>query len=151
MRYKLELYAKCKAGKLEYNDDKWKEKYKNFLDLHDESDILIAITSVRDGKTLAQLRFYWGAVLPAICKAIGYSDRYEVHDYLKNLYLSEIKELTIKDNENHYVSVPSLSDLPKNQMRDYIERCIEFMVDNGGELNHDMVDAFEQGWKDAIQ
>jgi len=119
------------------------EKKKRFIQEHDNENVEITIKVIDDIKTLEQMRFYRGVVLPAICDASGHKNREEVHAYLKSQYLSSFKEMTINNQYIIVKDIPSLKDISKEDFRKFIDHCLEFLADVGGSIPHHEIDRYE--------
>ena len=144
---KLTMTGIIKDGKFGYDSPAAKEMYNEFISKHDGEGMEVTFKVISDMKTYQQIKFYYGAILPAMIKATGQTD---VDLYLKGKYLMDFIELPpiVKDGiEKGEVRVapyiPSKADLTIEEMSDYIESCLNELIDAGGQLDKDTVLAYE--------
>jgi len=82
------------------------------------------IQKPQDPKSLQQLRYIHGVVFEVASQASGYTNE-EVKGLLKGHFLKRY----IKSPTGKEVSyVPSLADLKKDEMTDFIDKCIQFIA-----------------------
>ena len=84
-----------------------------------------SIKKYRRVRSEQQNRYYFGFLIPPICKKLGY-DKGEIHDILKhkcNLKIKMIETLT-GVCEIHYVG--STADMETGEFEDYLRRCREW-------------------------
>ena len=75
----------------------------------------------KDNKTLQQLRYIHGIVFKYASEASGYT-KIEVKGLLKNMFLK--RYVTSKKTGKEISYVPSLEDVTKDEMREFIDDCI---------------------------
>ncbi len=82
------------------------------------------IQKPQDPKSLQQLRYIHGVVFKVASETSGYTDE-EVKGLLKEHFLKRY----IQSPTGKEVSyVPSLGDLKKEEMADFIDKCIQFIA-----------------------
>ena len=115
------------------------DQRKEFFEDNVDKDIVVTYEVVHEIHTKAQRGFYRGAVLPAISKATGETDTDRIHKYLKNEYLLEKDIIFGKKVEG----APTLSEISRIKFSHYIDDCINFLADNGGSIDPQIVDEYE--------
>lgn len=143
---KIRLTGTVKEGRFKYDSPAGKYMFDEFVSKHDGESMEIEIKVIKDQKTLQQLRFYYGALLPAFVKATGDSDIGRLDMYLKGKYLMDFMEMpdNLVDETTKVVPyIQSKADLTVNEMADFIESCIQELCDCGGSLDNDDVIAYE--------
>jgi len=115
------------------------DQRREFFEDHVDKDIVVTYKVVTDLKSKAQMGFYRGAILPAICKATGDMDSSRVHDALKEMFMTNIESIFGLDVHR----TPSLSDLGKPEMSEFIENCLNFLSDAGGHIDEQKFDEYE--------
>ena len=86
----------------------------------DGKDIDEEIGPPRDSKTLQQLRYVHGVVFRLASEASGYT-KIEVKGLLKEIYLK--RHVVSKKSGKEISYTPSLEDLKKDEMSEFIEEC----------------------------
>lgn len=85
----------------------------------------------RKRKTLQQLRYFYGVILKILAKELGY-EKWEIpnlHYELKKMFLTNtiISKITGEEIE----AVPSLANIRKQKMIEYIEELIRWSAQQG--------------------
>jgi hypothetical protein len=143
---KIRLTGTIKEGRLKYDSPAGKFLFNEFLSLHEGDSLEIEAKVIKDQKTLQQLRFYYGAILPAMVKATGDSDIGRLDMYLKGKYLMDFMELpdNLVDETTKVIPyIQSKADLTVNEMADYIESVLQELADCGGSLDSAEVITYE--------
>lgn len=144
---KIETYFHIKNGKIDFDLPDWKALLLKFARQHDGERGLAVFQHIRM-KTHRQLAFFHGPLLKWFCSAMGLapteSNKRWVKKYLKRQFVSrrrsdeEIREIArFKNGEINDEDVfddPSLADFSKDDMVEFINHCMEFFAEIGGQL-----------------
>lgn len=102
--------------------------YAGYLDYHEGQDVECIIQKPKDPKTMNQLAYFHGVVAKIASEASGY-DMEEVKGLLKGYFLTKY----IKAPDGQEVPfVPSLADMKKPDMSNFIEDCIRLIAEHWG-------------------
>jgi hypothetical protein len=145
-RNKIRLTGTVKGDRFKYDSPAGKFMFDEFISKHDGESLELEIKVIKDMKTLQQLRFYYGAILPAMVKATGDSDIGRLDMYLKGKYLMDFMELpdNLVDETTKVIPyIQSKADLTVNEMDDYIESVLQELCDCGGSLDSAEAIAYE--------
>lgn len=110
-----------------------------------DGPITITAKRQRPGKTVRQLGYYYGIVLPLIAEETG-NDKDTVHAELKRMFCTERREwvnkVTGETEQREYVR--SLADLSTKEMAEFLDRVILW----AGDLPL-IIPAPDASWRDA--
>ena len=104
-----------KQGKLEQH--RW-----SFMTLakFEDPKVIVTVEGIRSERTLNQLAYYWGIILPLIAEHTGHSTP-DLHEIFKRLYLPP-KLVKWRGRD---IKMPNTTkELSKGEMVEYIERVI---------------------------
>lgn len=112
---KIEDTENGKKAKLVFKSLPWVQhqlkKYK------DGEEVSLYVTSQKPKRTEQQNRYYWGAYLPLICEATGYTPD-ELHTYFKGKYLTR----GVKPILGHSVRLTaSTTELNKSEFSAFVD------------------------------
>ncbi len=142
----MEISAKINdAGdKVSYNldSDVYLKKMMGFCLKNKGKEVIIKYEAVKDVKSLQQLRFYFGVILPAFVECTGDTDKAMFDGFLRDKYLSSIHEI----NGEQFKYIPTLqinkNKVNKVSMTKFIEDCLNELVDKGGSIDQSIVDEY---------
>lgn len=99
-----------------------------WLSRHENVDVEIIIRKPKQDKTLPQLGYLFGHVIPAICDVTGYSEE-EMYDILKFKFLRINKDTT-------WERVRNLSGIESDRavVAKFIKDCVEFGQSLGADI-----------------
>jgi len=104
----------------------------------DGKRIELTIKEVHETPSSDQHAYYRGAVIETglTAECFGGWSGDELHKFFVDLFLGIIKHVEVKhkDGSLHITDrrdVPSLSDLSKKEMAEYVEKCIMFLAQEG--------------------
>ena len=115
------------------------EQRRDFFEENVDKDIVVTYKVVGDAKSIAQLGFYYGAIRPAICKATGDMDKDRIHYFLKDMFIAQTESILGRDTK----IIPSLADISRPDMSEFIENCLQFLSDAGGFIDEQKFDEYE--------
>ena len=100
-------------------------------------DVIVTFARPKKTRSSEQNRYYWGVVVRMVCEgfqALGnpvnpdsVEDAELVHTYLKRRFLEPIR-VADANGEIHELE-PSLEDAAKQEMGEYIDKCIAFALE----------------------
>lgn len=94
-----------------------KSAFERYLSIFKEDEeVSIEIKKWRNKRSSSQNDYYWGVVIPILCKETGYT-KDEMHDILKNKFLSK----TEKIKNVSFILTKSTTKLDTTEFNDYIE------------------------------
>jgi hypothetical protein len=107
--------------------------YKEDIERHNSLKVYIEIHQEEEmDHTLEQMRYFRGPVTNIALESNAFNgyDKNEFQDLMKWMFLSEKKDIKLKDGTYKEVThVPSLGSLKKKQMTHFIERVIQFLAE----------------------
>ena len=104
-----------KDGKLELrNPQIFKEELKGLF-----GDVTLTVAEGRGKRSNQQNKYYWSVVCGTISDHTGYTPK-EVHEYYKDMFLSEKKHITIGEDERE-VETATTTRLTTKQFEEYCE------------------------------
>lgn len=142
---KLDYYCTVTEGQIKAKDPTLKDKMKKFVEANEGQDIYVCLDVVRDAVSLAQHRFFHGVLLPALCDATGETDKYRMKDFCKGMFLVDVVEVA---GEPAPV-VPSLTQISKDEMALFIDKCLQLLADSGGVIDGNEIDKYETVIREA--
>ena len=113
--------ATCQSGKLVFDDREALSRY--ILNLKD-GPVEVIIRRARAQRSLSQNSYYWGVVIPLLAEYCGYDEPDEMHDALKQRFLSA-------PIEHGLTRIRSTSHLTTTEFTDYIEKCRKLAAELG--------------------
>jgi len=151
MKNKIEFYGKITGEKREYKDPEYRQKVIEFFGNHDGKEFSVTYKIINDIKSYAQLKFFYGVVVPAFVQATGETNREMIARYLKGKYLGRIEE--IMGETIPYV--PSLAmdknEIDKLEMANFISNCLNELYDVGGSIDQHEIDKLHSVMQDDIE
>ncbi len=100
------------------------DMYASYLRGMDGKEVEVIIRPPRDEKSNQQLAYFYGVICVHVAAHTGHT-KLEVKDYLKATFLGEMRKSIRKDSELGTVFVvPSLADISRVDMSEFIERCL---------------------------
>lgn len=110
---------------------------------------------MQDAKSYAQLRFYFGVLLPAFVTTTGETDRDKIDHYLREKYLAHWEEIILKDQVRQTMHIPTLqidaNEISKEGMSSYITNCLNELWDMGGNVPQSDIDELYSVMQDDIE
>jgi len=136
----METIVKIKESHIVWDPD----KVNPFLWKHEGQELVMKLEALADRKSYEQLKFYFGIILPAFVKATGETGKEKLDAYLRDKYLSSIHYV----NGNAFKYIPTLQ-IGKNKvnratMSNYIENCLNELIDCGGSIPIQEVEAYRE-------
>ncbi len=130
-----------KAGRvvLQWHNPIANDQRMEFFNDNVDRKVVITYKIITDVKSKAQMGFYRGAILPAICNATGDMDSDRVHDALKEMFITNVESVFGLDVHRTI----SLSKLGKPEMSEFINNCLNFLSDAGGHIDEQKFDEYE--------
>ena len=121
-------------GEMKYSDRNWEVRLNDFKKRFAGMDFIIQIQAVRDGKTLQQIRFYWGVLLPALCDVTGVAKKDDIDIYCRNMYIKRYRD--VHGASIGYLPSIKMSDLELDRVdfSKYIENCLHLLYEFGGSI-----------------
>lgn len=113
--------CKIKNGKLLLDDREMFDLYLQGVGNADKLEIVLQ--NEHKDKSNSQLGYYFSVIIPAFSEATGY-EKYEADAVLKRMFLTRNR-----GEENEYIE--SKARLSSEEMSEYIESCIRFLISNG--------------------
>lgn len=137
----MEIVCKIKLNGIVLTPDQ-EAKVGDFVDKNQGFDVSIKYTVIKDVKSLQQLRFYFGVLLPAFVACTGETDKAKLDAYFRDKYLSSIHEV----NGEQFKFIPSLqigkNQVNKEKMTWYIEQVLNDLADIGGSIDMLLVEEY---------
>ncbi len=111
------------------------ELLREWLSAHAGERIELSLGKPKEPKTLQQLGYLFGHVIPQIAMYTGYTDD-EVYAFLKSKYLSEyiLSDLGAQGSIDTTLIVKSLSECSKEEVSKFITQCVEFGQSLGADI-----------------
>ena len=136
----MESIVRVKDGHIIYPT----EKINPFLEKHEGQELVMKLETLADRKSYEQLKFYFGIILQAFVRATGETGKEKLDAYLRDKYLSSIHYV----NGNAFKYIPTLQ-IGKNKvnratMSNYIENCLNELIDCGGSIPIQEVEAYRE-------
>jgi hypothetical protein len=98
---------------------------RDWLAKYPGTEIDITIGKRKEDKTLPQLGYLFGHVIPQIAEYTGFSDD-EIYGFLKGKYLSRYVDQTTGKGEIVGLIVRSLSECSKEEVSKFIQQAVDF-------------------------
>jgi hypothetical protein len=98
-----------------------------FIEKHKGENFQVEVKEVKDPRSCQQNRFFHGALIDAFVR-LGDTNRKRIKRILKEKFLAEY------DEDGQYVDVKRTRDLSIDEMRVFIDNCINLLADYGGYL-----------------
>lgn len=109
---------------------------------------------IADVKSYAQLRFYFGVLLPGFITATGETDKNVIDHYLREKYLSRWEILHIGGQERNALHIPTLqidaNEISREEMSGFITNCLNELWDIGGSVPQTEIDSLYSVMQDDI-
>lgn len=118
----------------------------NFFLYHRGKDFLATIEIVKDLKSVQQMRFYRGVLIPALSNATGDKDYDRMHYYCKSIFLKEHASV----NGEYITIIPSLANIDKVVMHDFIEAVLELIADCQGRVDVQSVTEYYEMYNEQV-
>ena len=109
-------------------------QYVDNLHIKEGQEYQCVIKQYKKSKTLEQLGYYWGVIIPVVCEWEGFTCKGKSEDCLKT---EESADYFLKKNccapiymeimGETYEIKPSIAKMKVNKMSEYIDACVTFL------------------------
>lgn len=103
------------------------DKINDFVNNSKTEDFSIEIKEVKDKRSVQQNRFFHGALIDAFVR-LGDTNRQRIKRILKEQFLRTY------DDDGQYIDTKRTRDLSVDEMRIFIDNCVNLLADYGGYL-----------------
>ena len=138
----MEIACKIKNSVLDMSGAQAK-RLSVFKKENDGKYIILKLDVIKDNKSLQQLRFYFGVLLPAFVELTGETNKSRLDAYFRDKYLSTIHEI----NGEQFKFIPSLqigkNQVNKESMTKFIDNVINDLIDMGGSIDMDLYNEYK--------
>ena len=133
---KLCLDISFKDGKLDTLTPENAILLRDFISSHLGEHGILEV-STEKSKSIQQLRFFYGVILPAFSECMGHGN----YEYLK--YILK-KQFLVAHTEEGLEYLKSLADLSVEEMSIFIDQCINLLMEYGGHLTRTQHEEYER-------
>lgn len=128
---------------------------KSFFLENPEKDFRATYKIINDVKSYAQLRFYFGVLLPAFISTTGETDKNKIDHYLREKYLARWEELKLKNVTRKALHIPTLgidaNEIDRVEMSSFISNCMNELFDLGGSIDQVEIDTLYSVTQEDIE